>query len=58
MECIGKKRVKPDGRMLLEKDAVGMRWAEYFERFPNIEKDKEPVIVWNVWGKRESENRW
>lgn len=31
--------------MLNEKDAVGKRWEEYFERWLNVEMDREPVIV-------------
>ena len=40
------ERVKAeDGRMLIEKDAVRKRWAEYFERLLNVEEDREPEIV-------------
>ncbi len=34
-----------DGTMLIEKGAVRKRWAEYFERLPNVKEDREPEIV-------------
>jgi len=40
------ERVKAEnGRLLIEKDAVRKRWAEYFERLLNVEEDREPEIV-------------
>lgn len=27
------------------KDALEKRWAEYFERWPNLEEEREPVII-------------
>jgi len=40
------ERVKTEnGRLLIEKDAVRKRWAEYFERLLNAEEDREPEIV-------------
>jgi len=40
------ERVKAKNvRLLIEKDAVRKRWAEYFERMLNVEEDREPEIA-------------